>query len=135
MEVYMQVNSINAIGPINLSSPLADVFADAPTLPVGAGSTAETAQAGRESGAGSQIFEQDPSQPPNVEDALHTLEKAVEGSNIALNFSRDDETGSIVVKLVDQTSGEIVQQIPSEALLHLSASLGKLQGKVFNQKA
>lgn len=134
----MQVNSINAIGPINLSSPLTDVFTDAPTPPVGAGSTAETAQAGRESGAGSQIFEQDPSfpsQPPNVEDALHTLEKAVEGSNIALNFSRDDETGSIVVKLVDQTSGETVQQIPSEALLHLSASLGKLQGKVFNQKA
>ena len=60
---------------------------------------------------------------------------AVQDENIALNFSRDEETGTIVVKLIDQTSGETVQQIPAEALLHLSAALGKLQGQLFDRRA
>lgn len=134
----MDVNSINAIGPIHLNSPLPNVFTSGPTHLLGNGSPVETPQPGTESGANLKTTERDlsfPSRSPNVEDALRTLEKAIEGSNLSLNFSRDDETGSIVVKLVDQTSGEIVQQIPTEALLHLSAALGKLQGQVFDQKA
>ena len=45
------------------------------------------------------------------------------------------DTGTIVIKMVDQLSGETVQQIPSEALLRLSAALGKTQGQLFDQKA
>jgi flagellar protein FlaG len=74
-------------------------------------------------------------QQPNLEQAVRSLEEAVRAFNITLNFSRDDETGAIVIKLIDQHSGEIVQQIPTEATLHLSAVLGKLQGQFFNRKA
>lgn len=69
------------------------------------------------------------------EKALQSIQDAVKDSNIILKFSRDDDSGAIVVKWVDQASGEAIQQIPSEALLHLAATLGKLQGQFFNRKA
>lgn len=77
---------------------------------------------------------------PELKETLRSLDEAVKPYNIALNFSRDDETGTIVIKLVDQTTGETVKQIPSEVRLHLSASLGKLQadklqGKLINRTA
>jgi uncharacterized FlaG/YvyC family protein len=71
----------------------------------------------------------------DAEEALRTMAEAVQSAKLELNFSHDEETGTIVVKLVDQISGETVQQIPTEALLQLSASLGKLQGQLFDQKA
>lgn len=69
------------------------------------------------------------------ENGLKSLEETVRSENIALNISRDQDTGTIVVKFVDQTSGETVRQIPDEAMLRLSAMLGKLQGQLFDRKA
>lgn len=76
-----------------------------------------------------------PELAPDTLAPLQSLEEAVAVANISLNFSRDEDTGSIVIKLVDQTSGETVQQIPSEATLHLSAALSKLQGQIFDKTA
>jgi flagellar protein FlaG len=74
-------------------------------------------------------------QVPDIEETLRSVDEAVKPYNIALNFSRDEETGTIVIKLVDQTTGETVSQIPAEVRLHLTASLGKLQGRLINRKA
>jgi|SRR6185503_17734501 len=76
-----------------------------------------------------------PDQEPNIEQTIKSLAEAVQDFDIALNFSRDEDTGAIVVKLIDQQSGETVQQIPTEATLRLSAALGKLQGQFFSRKA
>ena len=74
-------------------------------------------------------------QVPDIEETLRSVDEVVKPYNIALNFSRDEETGTIVIKLVDQTTGETVSQIPAEVRLHLTASLGKLQGRLINRKA
>ena len=74
-------------------------------------------------------------QPGKLEKVIDSIQEAVKGSNISLQFSRDDDSGAIVIKLVDQTSGEAIQQIPSKAVLHLAAVLGKLQGQIFDRKA
>ena len=76
-----------------------------------------------------------PDQEPNIEQAIKSLADAVQDYDITLNFSRDEETGAIVIKLIDQQSGETVQQIPTEVTLRLSAALGKLQGQLFSRKA
>ncbi len=76
-----------------------------------------------------------PEQEPNVEQVVKSLAEAVRGFDIALNFSRDEKTGAIVIKLIDEHSGETVQQIPTEVTLRLSAALGKLQGQLFSRKA
>ena len=70
-----------------------------------------------------------------LEKVTRQIQDAIQGSNITLNFSRDEESGAIVVKLIDQASGEAIQQFPTEAALRLAAALGKLQGQFFNQKA
>lgn len=69
------------------------------------------------------------------EKALMDLVEAMEPYNIALKFSTDDETGAIVVQLIDQKSGDTLQQIPNPAKLHISAALSKLQGMILNCKA
>jgi flagellar protein FlaG len=71
----------------------------------------------------------------SLEKAIHAIDEAVKEANLSLDFSRDDETGAIVIKLIDQQTGEAVQQIPSVARLHLAAALGKLQGQIFSRKA
>lgn len=77
-----------------------------------------------------------PAQPPDqLEKAIDSIQSALKDSNITLKFSRDEDSGAIVVKWVDQASGEALQQIPSETMLHLAATLGKLQGQLFNRKA
>ncbi len=70
-----------------------------------------------------------------VDAAVRVISEAVSESNIALKFSRDDDTGSIVIEMIDQNTGEPVRQIPSEASLKLSAALGKLQGNIVNHQA
>lgn len=70
-----------------------------------------------------------------LEKVIDSIQEAVKDSNISLQFSHDEDSGSIVITLVDQTSGETVQQIPSKAVLHLAAALGKLQGQLFDRKA
>ncbi|MGH9943818.1 MAG: flagellar protein FlaG [Pyrinomonadaceae bacterium] len=71
----------------------------------------------------------------DLERTLRALEEAVKPSDISLKFSHDDQTGSIVIEMIDQTSGEQVRQIPTEAALSIAAALGKLQGIVFSRKA
>ncbi len=70
-----------------------------------------------------------------LEQVTKRIQDVIQDSNITLNFSRDEESGTIVVKLIDQASGEAIQQFPTEAALRLAAALGKLQGQFFNQKA
>jgi uncharacterized FlaG/YvyC family protein len=67
--------------------------------------------------------------------ALADIAQVIEPFKIALKFSKDDETGRIVVEMIDQDSGETIQQLPTKVSLHVSAVLSKLQGKFVNVKA
>jgi uncharacterized FlaG/YvyC family protein len=83
-------------------------------------------------------FQGDPSgsaQEKDVAEAVRALNKATAPYDIALHFSEDEETGAIIIKMVNQETGELVHQIPDEAQLHLSAVLGKLQGQLFARDA
>ncbi len=66
---------------------------------------------------------------------LQKISDVLQPFQIALKFSRDEETGAIVVRVIDERSGEMLRQIPPEALLRLSAALGKLQGQIFDRSA
>jgi uncharacterized FlaG/YvyC family protein len=72
---------------------------------------------------------------PDAEQIMAELSQAFAPFNIALKFSKDDETGTIVVQMIDQLSGETLQQIPTEASLQVAACLGKWQGRILNLRA
>lgn len=67
--------------------------------------------------------------------ARHELSQAIKQFNVSLKFTRDEETGTIVVEMIDETSGETLLQFPNEARLQVAATLSKLQGRIFNAQA
>ena len=71
----------------------------------------------------------------HIDQAISELARAVEPFDIALKFSKDQETGMIVIQMISQNTGETLQQIPNEAMLNVAATLGKLQGIIFNRVA
>ena len=54
--------------------------------------------------------------------------------DINLEFSRDDTTKELVIKLVDEKTGESIRQFPSEVSLRLAATYAKIQGQFLDQK-
>lgn len=128
----MQVESISI--RTALSTPAVDVSGGKANVATSdAASSPPTTSARTQQDSANNSF---PSkQPDQLEKAIDSIQSALKDSNITLRFSRDDDSGAIVVKWIDQASGEAVQQIPTETILHLAATLGKLQGKLFNQKA
>lgn len=73
--------------------------------------------------------------PEDFERVERTFNDALEPYGLSLRFSRDEETGATVIRVVEQETGEVLKQIPREALLRLSAALGKLQGSLFERSA
>jgi flagellar protein FlaG len=70
-----------------------------------------------------------------TDEAMQDLVRVVEPFNVSLKFTRDSETGTIVVEMIDQKSGETLQQFPNAARLQIAATLTKLQGKIINVQA
>lgn len=79
---------------------------------------------------------------PAVEPQRAALEKAVtdirefvQASQRNLDFSIDDATHRVVVKVIATDSGEVIRQIPSETALKLAQDLNKAGSLLFDTKA
>jgi uncharacterized FlaG/YvyC family protein len=56
--------------------------------------------------------------------AVREINKAeLMGQNRQLNFTRDPETKLPVIQIVDQSTGDVIDQLPAEALLQLAEQL------------
>ncbi|WP_034293273.1 flagellar protein FlaG [Herbaspirillum sp. RV1423] len=51
-----------------------------------------------------------------------------------LNFSKDQETGKTIVKVVDTATDTVIRQIPSEEAIAIAKSIDKMQGLLINHK-
>lgn len=67
---------------------------------------------------------------------MEQLKKAVEDANNAarsanrqLNFSIDSTTDRIVVRVINEASGEVIRQIPSKEMLDIAAHLAEAAKK------
>lgn len=54
--------------------------------------------------------------------------------DISLEFGRDPETGQIVVKFIDDKTGDVVRQMPSEVSLALIRAFEKIQGRFVSER-
>jgi len=70
----------------------------------------------------------------NLQEGLQSLQQSLQNFNIYLEFSYDEEARTILVKLVDKASGEILRQHPSREALRLATSFVKLQGQIIDQQ-
>ena len=51
-----------------------------------------------------------------------------------LNFSVHQASGQIMVTVTDETTGEVIREIPSSELLNLAAKLDEMVGILFDEK-
>lgn len=74
--------------------------------------------------------------PEQLKEAVREINKVMQQSNRNLEFSMDDDTHRLVVRLTDTETGELIRQIPSEETLAISRSIGEFQqGFLLRQKA
>jgi flagellar protein FlaG len=58
----------------------------------------------------------------------------VDKSMAHISFSKDDNTGDIVIKIIDNKTDEVIKQIPPEAIVELRKRLSDLQGLFLDKK-
>jgi flagellar protein FlaG len=69
-----------------------------------------------------------------VKGAVAEIEKFLKASQRNLEFSTDEESGKIVVKVIASDSGELIRQLPSEEALRIAHSLSDVNSVLFDAK-
>jgi flagellar protein FlaG len=110
------------------NSATAPVVADTPFV----GSAAETTSAaglpGNNVNARSGTRE-------DVEAAVATIQDFVQSVSRSLNFSLEENSGQVIVKVTDSGSGDVIRQIPSEEALQLAENLSEVRSLLFKAEA
>ncbi len=70
-----------------------------------------------------------------LEKAVTDIREFVQATQRNLDFSIDDTTGKVVVKVIATDSGEVIRQIPSETALKLAQNLSDASSLLFEAKA
>lgn len=70
-----------------------------------------------------------------VEAAVATIQDYVQSVRRDINFSLEDGSGRVVVKVTDAGSGDVIRQIPSEEALQLAENLSEVRSLLFKAEA
>jgi flagellar protein FlaG len=69
-----------------------------------------------------------------VSEAVAEINQSLRQASIGVQFEFDKEANTMVTKVMDVESGEVIRQMPSEEVVRFSKALGKLQGLLVSQK-
>lgn len=115
---------------------ISKLISSVPTVPAGFESPRAVAQ--QQASTASNQPEQDNDQqasPGSLNKVVASMSSFVQTVQRNLNFSVDDTSGDVVIKVVDTDSGKLVRQIPSEEALRLSEQLEELRSLMFETRA
>lgn len=76
-----------------------------------------------------------PVSPEQLKAAVNSVREYIQPFNNNLEFSINDDTQQIVVKVVDSATQEVIRQIPSEEMLVIAKALDSIKGLLFKQTA
>jgi flagellar protein FlaG len=105
------------------AATVADKVADKPRADATAVAAVETGSKGKEAERG------------QLKAAVQEIEQFVQSVKRNLEFSIDETSGKVVVKVIASDSGEVVRQIPNEEVLKLANSLNDASSLLFSAKA
>lgn len=66
-----------------------------------------------------------------IREAVENIQEFVQSVRRDLNFSLDDSSGKVIVKVTDTHSGDVIRQIPSEEALELAERLSEARSLLF----
>ena len=82
------------------------------------------------------LNEQVPAQSRNdLEATVQDLNNLVQELHRELQFTVDDDSGDMVIKVIDQQTDEVIRQIPSEEVVKLRQRLADATGAIFRDSA
>lgn len=70
-----------------------------------------------------------------VEQAVAQIRRFVQSSAAELEFSVDNASGRVIVRVTDSQTRQVIRQLPSEEVLAISRALDRFQGMLLAQKA
>jgi len=107
------------------------------TVVAGTASQSETLQTQTSTTQTSQSTDSQATSAASVKEKKEALEEALHslmGSNTSLDFSVDKASDTVVVKIVDKTTGKVVRQIPAEeVVLMRQQQTDKTRGGLIDQ--
>jgi flagellar protein FlaG len=65
---------------------------------------------------------------------LDVINEQLKSLNTSIQFSIDDKSDEVVVRIVDKESGEVIRQIPPESIVRLRDSLKDMSGLIVEKK-
>ena len=79
-----------------------------------------------------------PTQQPDraqLEAATQSVREFVKPTNSNIEFSVDDDSGQLVVKIIDRSTKEVIRQMPSEEMMAIAKTLDSIKGLFVTQTA
>lgn len=68
-----------------------------------------------------------------LQQSLEDINKVLAGFSISVQFEIDPDYSELIVKVVDQDSGELIRRIPNEEVVRMSKAMDNLKGLLFAQ--
>lgn len=65
---------------------------------------------------------------------IERANKALQGANTSFRFSIHEGTKEIMVKVLNEDSGEVIREIPSEKILDMVAKMWEMAGILIDEK-
>lgn len=66
------------------------------------------------------------------EEVLDKIQSLTENGSYSVRFEMNDNSSDMIIKVVDQDSGETIRQLPAEEVLNIRKSLADLRGNIIN---
>jgi flagellar protein FlaG len=70
--------------------------------------------------------------PEEVDKILEVANAALKSANNSLRFRLDDSIDRPIVTVVDEESGSVVRQLPSEEVVRIARSIDSMRGVIFD---
>ena len=68
-----------------------------------------------------------------VQQSLDDINKVMAGFSISVQFQIDPDYKELIVKVVDQDTGKLIRQMPTEDVVKMSKAMDNLKGLLFAQ--
>ncbi|MES2626583.1 MAG: flagellar protein FlaG [Pseudomonadota bacterium] len=109
-------NSVTQISPLQQSQDINDGLARHPL-----------ADGGNSLPAAQQVASLAEARRRELSNAVKNISSYIQNITRELNFSVDEELGKTVVTVIDESSGSVIRQIPSEDMIELAKNISELK--------
>jgi len=122
----MRINGTDAAVSFNIGSGTPGI----------AGKAADTVQMrlGHNKSQQPKGAEEYPANEKVVSEAVEKVNRALEGTNRVFQYSVHEGTKDIMIKVIDETTKEVIREIPPEKILDMVASMLEMAGLIVDER-